>query len=93
MAYNEFDISAKGVEQLPMQGQMSTEVLFTLCALVQANIQDENDAIRKYFQLLAILTDEDDIAEVKEIISDELNHALKLKQMVEKYSKIKPATT
>ena len=47
--------------------------------------------MRKYYQLLTILTDKEDIDIIKEIISDEKNHEKLLNQLDYKYSRIKVA--
>lgn len=88
MAYDDLDITESTINDLPKNPEKDN---LAICTIIQANIQDEADAARKYFQLLEYLTDENDIDTVKEIISDELNHAEKLREMVLSYSGIEPA--
>ena len=88
MAYNQFDINSKDLENLPRNPE-STNLIIS--SLLRANAQDENDAMRKYYQLLTILTDKEDIDIIKEIISDEKNHEKLLNQLDYKYSRIKVA--
>ena len=88
--YTEFDISNEEIEKLS-KAIDGSDYIFTLAALIQSNIEDESGAIRRYLQLLPYLNEKDkDI--IKEIISDELNHAEKLKDMVFRYVRIKPMT-
>lgn len=92
MAYTEFDVSMSILEQMtPESVKTNPQHRATFAALVQSNIEDEANATRKYMQLLAYMTDQDDIDEINEIISDELNHAERLAKIVRKYSGIKPA--
>lgn len=63
-----------------------------LCAAIEENIEDEASAREGYYKLLCKLTDTADRDIIREIISDELNHSDKLREMVKKYSKIKEAT-
>ena len=88
MAYNQFDINSKDLENLPRNPESAN---FIISSLLRANAQDENDAMRKYYQLLTILTDKEDIDIIKEIISDEKNHEKLLNQLDYKYSRIKVA--
>lgn len=90
MAYNEFEISEKELDGLTKNEDSAK---YLISSLLRANAQDENDAMRKYYQLLTYLTDEDDIAQIKEIISDEKNHEQILNKLDLKYSGIKPAIT
>ncbi len=88
MAYNQFDINSKDLENLPRNPESANLII---SSLLRANAQDENDAMRKYYQLLTILTDKEDIDIIKEIISDEKNHEKLLNQLDYKYSRIKVA--
>ena len=54
MAYNQFDINSKDLENLPRNPESANLII---SSLLRANAQDENDAMRKYYQLLTILTD------------------------------------
>ena len=88
MAYNQFDINSKDLENLPRNPESANLII---SSLLRANAQDENNAMRKYYQLLTILTDKEDIDIIKEIISDEKNHEKLLNQLDYKYSRIKVA--
>ena len=88
MAYNQFDINSTDLENLPRNPESANLII---SSLLRANAQDENDAMRKYYQLLTILTDKEDIDIIKEIISDEKNHEKLLNQLDYKYSRIKVA--
>ena len=88
MAYNQFDINSKDLENLPRNPESANLII---SSLLRANAQNENDAMRKYYQLLTILTDKEDIDIIKEIISDEKNHEKLLNQLDYKYSRIKVA--
>lgn len=88
MAYNQFDINSKDLENLPRNPESANLII---SSLLRANAQDENDSMRKYYQLLTILTDKEDIDIIKEIISDEKNHEKLLNQLDYKYSRIKVA--
>ena len=88
MAYNQFNINSKDLENLPRNPESANLII---SSLLRANAQDENDAMRKYYQLLTILTDKEDIDIIKEIISDEKNHEKLLNQLDYKYSRIKVA--
>lgn len=88
MTYNQFDINSKDLENLPRNPESANLII---SSLLRANAQDENDAMRKYYQLLTILTDKEDIDIIKEIISDEKNHEKLLNQLDYKYSRIKVA--
>ena len=88
MAYNQFDINSKDLENLPRNPESANLII---SSLLRANAQDENDAMRKYYQLLTILTDKEDIDIIKEIISDEKNHEKLLNWLDYKYSRIKVA--
>jgi rubrerythrin len=82
MAYTEFEINNK-------TGDKENDK-FYIAALVQANIEDEASAARKYLQLMPFLCPADQHI-IKEIISDEFNHAMKLKAMVYRMVEIKTA--
>jgi rubrerythrin len=58
---------------------------YAIAKLVTANAQDENEAIEGYLGLLELLEDQDDIAQIEEIISDEKEHAERLAEMLKKY--------
>ena len=62
MAYNQFDINSKDLENLPRNPESANLII---SSLLRANAQDENDAMRKYYQLLTILTDKEDIDIIK----------------------------
>jgi rubrerythrin len=63
---------------------MNTEN-YELAALLAKNAADEQEAIQGYYELLPKIMGAEDIATIKEIISDEKNHAMKLAQMALKY--------
>lgn len=54
------------------------------------NIKKENDANEYYFKLLNMVADEDKDT-IKGIIADEMNHAIILGKLVEKYSGVLPS--
>lgn len=57
---------------------------------ISFNIKAEAEANEFYFELLELVPEEDkDI--IKEIIADELNHAIILGKLQEKYSRILPS--
>jgi|LSQX01.1.fsa_nt_gb rubrerythrin len=58
---------------------------FSIAAAIAANNEDEQEAIKGYYQLLELITDPADQAVIKEIISDEKNHSQLLNDMVLKY--------
>ena len=58
---------------------------YKIAAAIAANNEDEHEAIKGYCELLEVLTDPEDIAQIKEIISDEKNHAHMLTNMALKY--------
>lgn len=58
---------------------------YKVAAAIVANNEDEHEAIKGYYELLEILTDETDRAQIEEIISDEKNHAHMLTNMALKY--------
>ena len=62
---------------------------YDLATEIAKNIADENTAIEGYYALLAFMTeigaDPEDIAQVREIISDEKNHRTVLAEMSLKY--------
>ena len=62
---------------------------YELAAEIEANISGEASAREGYFDLIRKMPIEDRPI-VEEIIADEMNHSLKLKSLVEKYSGIKP---
>jgi len=66
---------------------------YKVAAGIAANIADEETAIKGYYELLSTLIDPNDILEIKEIISDEKNHAQKLKAILLKYDGNVPTAT
>lgn len=60
-----------------------------IASKIEFNIKKEADANEYYFELLNLIADEDKNT-IKEIISDELNHAIILGKLQEKYSGIIP---
>lgn len=67
-----------------------------LAALLELNIEAEADARKGYYQLIEALKEnggDDNVPIIEEIISDELNHAEKLKEMLKQYSNIEPANS
>ena len=58
---------------------------FSIAAAIAANNEDEQEAIKGYYQLLELITDPADQAVIKEIISDEKTHSQLLNDMVLKY--------
>jgi rubrerythrin len=62
-----------------------------LAELISNAIKSEADAIRIYLNLLQYTSDEDDVADIQEIIQDEENHKVKLEKIMRKYNKIPPA--
>jgi len=66
---------------------------YKVAAGIAANIADEAEAIQGYYELLSTIIDPNDILEIKEIISDEKNHAQKLKEILSKYDGNVPTAT
>lgn len=60
-----------------------------IASKIEFNIKKEAEANEYYFELLNLIADEDKDT-IKEIISDELNHAIILGKLQEKYSGIIP---
>ena len=60
-----------------------------IASKIEFNIKKEAEANEYYFELLNLVADEDK-DNIKEIISDELNHAIILGKLQEKYSGIIP---
>ena len=61
---------------------------YTTASQISLNLKSEWDAIEGYQKLIPFLelhNDEDSIAKVREIISDELNHAEVLREIIRKY--------
>lgn len=56
---------------------------------IQFNISEEAKAAQFYFELKDIISDEDEKI-INEIIGDELDHAITLGRLQEKYSKVYP---
>ena len=67
--------------------------VFDFLAELERNVQDEAEARQGYYEILAnyasLLTDEE-ISDIREIISEELKHTVILNEMIEKRSKILP---
>lgn len=67
--------------------------MFDFLAELERNVQDEAEARQGYYEILAnygsLLTDEE-ISDIREIISEELKHTVILNEMIEKRSKILP---
>ena len=65
-----------------------------LAAEIAKNNAGEQEAIEGYFRLLNIQgAPREFIADIHEIISDEMNHSLKLSMWVERLTGVKPALT
>lgn len=71
-----------------------------MSSLLAKNNQDEQSAIKGYFDLLAKISDggvmgqhqyQDVISALNEIIADEMNHSERLSALATKYSQIQPA--
>lgn len=58
---------------------------------IEFNISQEADASKYYFELLNLFRDETDKEIIKGILRDELNHAIILTRLQEKYSGILPS--
>jgi rubrerythrin len=58
---------------------------YKVAAAIAANNEDEQEAIKGYYELLELVTDSGDQAIIKEIISDEKNHSDLLTKLVLKY--------
>lgn len=61
---------------------------FTTASQIALNLKGEWDAIEGYQKLIPFLelhNDKDAIDEIREIISDELNHAERLREIMRKY--------
>ncbi len=63
----------------------SNNTNYEAAAWIATNNADELSAIQGYYNLLEIVTDPADQAVIKEIISDEKNHAHLLTEMALKY--------
>ena len=61
-----------------------------IASKIEFNIKKEAEANEYYFELLNLVADEDKNI-IKEIISDELNHAIILGKLQEKYSGVIPS--
>lgn len=57
----------------------------SIAAAIAANNEDEQEAIKGYYELLKLISDPADQAIIKEIISDEKNHSHLLTDMAFKY--------
>lgn len=60
-----------------------------IASKIEFNIKKEAEANEYYFELLNLVADEDK-DNIKEIISDELNHSIILGKLQEKYSGVIP---
>jgi rubrerythrin len=58
---------------------------YKVAAAIAANNQDEQEAIKGYYELLQVLVDPEDKKIIQEIISDEKNHADLLTKLALKY--------
>jgi rubrerythrin len=58
---------------------------FNLAAEIAKNAADEETAIQGYYEILPKIMDKADQDVIKEIISDEKNHAMLLAKMMLKY--------
>ncbi len=58
---------------------------YDLAVLLAKNAADEEEAIQGYYEMLPKVMSAEDQAVIREIISDEKNHAMKLTQMMLKY--------
>jgi len=63
---------------------------FELISVLEENLAGEAEARQYYYELMEILPEEDHPV-IKEILSDELNHSERLKELIFKYSGIAPA--
>lgn len=70
--------------------EMTIEQKNTLSSKIQFNIKAEAEASEFYFNLLNDVADEDKET-VKGLIADELNHAIILGKLQEKYSGVLPS--
>ena len=65
-----------------------------LAAEIAKNAAGEQTAIQEYFELLSIKgLPQEFIADIHEIISDEMHHAIVLQKWVEHFGGVKPATS
>ena len=70
--------------------EMTTEQKNKIASEIQFNIKAEAEANEYYFNLLNEVADEDKKT-IKKIIADELNHAIILGKLQEKYTGILPS--
>lgn len=70
--------------------EMDQELKNDICSRIQFNIKEEASASEYYFELLNDIAEEDKQT-IKDIIADELNHAIILGKLQEKYSGIYPS--
>ena len=70
--------------------EMTTEQKNKIASNIQFNIKAEAEANEYYFNLLNEVADEDKET-IKRIIADELNHAIILGKLQEKYTGILPS--
>ena len=70
--------------------EMTTEQKNSIASNIQFNIKAEAEANEYYFNLLNEVAD-DDKETIKKIIADELNHAIILGKLQEKYTGILPS--
>ncbi|MCL2001992.1 hypothetical protein FWG76_01120 [Candidatus Saccharibacteria bacterium] len=66
---------------------------FNLAAMIAKNAADEEEAIQGYYELMPLIMDKADQDVIKEIISDEKNHAMLLRKMMAKYDSNIPVAT
>jgi hypothetical protein len=58
---------------------------FDIAAAIAANNEDEQEAIKGYYELLKVVVDPVDQEVIKEIIADEKNHSALLTKLAMKY--------
>ncbi|MDR2063623.1 MAG: hypothetical protein LBQ02_02415 [Candidatus Nomurabacteria bacterium] len=58
---------------------------YKIAALLAKNNADEEEAIQGYYELLEVMIDKNDKDIIREIVSDEKNHAHLLTEMMLKY--------
>ena len=70
--------------------EIEKEQLNCIASYIQFNIKAEAEANEYYFKLLNMIADEDKEI-IKNIIADELNHAIILGKLQEKYTGVLPS--
>lgn len=67
--------------------------LYKLLQLIEFNEKAEAEAREYYYELIELMEEtiyQKDIAIIEEIISDEIDHSIKLMRLAEKYSQVNP---